>query len=380
MTRLVLAGIGLVAATGAATGFLFLSVEKASVRITVPARSVDASAVLHGATTGGQFKTERVEATRTETAQGSATGVAASPATYASGYVVFHYSCSNPSCTPNPAQAGREVCALNPSGPGAKCWSLLTAVTCFCGESVPVQARWPGPQFNSGAHTVNYMEWMNSTGESVDNPAPISGAANATSSPVVQQSDLDAVTRPLTDQVTVDLRSAFPPRKGNIRYLVDGSPSLNVSSDATAGARTGTFHVTVSGSLGATAFDEGDARALLAEALADTVPRGYKLVGPPVITDLTIQDSDANGNVTVTGRATGRLTTKLDAEALRSKLRGLDFVTARRTIEAVAPGSAVEILGDPMMLPWLPLNTDRISVVVVAHAVPSLRNIFGRPD
>ncbi|HEX2681061.1 MAG TPA: hypothetical protein VHQ03_07195 [Candidatus Dormibacteraeota bacterium] len=371
MRSFVLGITGLLAAAGAGTGFFVGTNETAHINIWIPANYLARAAEVHGSTMGGQFKTERVSLSRTETALGSATGVASTPATYAAGYVVFHYSCIGlPNCTPTPVQSGREVCAPNPSGYGAACYLLQSTVTCFCGESVAVRAAWPGVNFNTRAHTVNYIE-ANSTGETVDNPAPISGGANAASSPVVQQSDLDVVRSSLTSQLKADLRSAFRVKSRGWRYVVDSEPSIQLSGDVNVGAHNATFHVTASGTLGATAFLDADAMSLIGRSLDGTVPSGYQLTGPPVVTGYAVHDSNSRGDVTVTGTATGYVITSVSTDALRARLRGLDPASARRLIQSAAPGSVIEIRVDPVPAPWLPMTADRISIVIVAGLVPT---------
>ena len=369
-----LAAVVFLAAAGAENAYAFLFFgEAATVRITTPDSYVETTAAVRGAVTGGQFKTERVEVALTEHAQGAATGVTNTAATYATGYVVFNQSscpASNYYCPPAPAKPGYEACRINPAG-GAWCYVLQSAVTCYCGEKVPVRARGPGSTFNAPANSVNYVGWM-SPFLTVDNPAPITGGAGATSSPLVLQSDLDAARAALSSQLTADLQSALLEKVQNLHYIADANPVLTVSSDVGAGAHSSTFQVTASGTLGATAFADSDAKAVIANSLAARVPAGYQLSGAGQVDDYQIQTSDPQGNVTVTGRASGYVTPTASVKLLQSRLRGLDSGAARRLIETVAPGSAVEIRVGPVSVPWLPLNPDHIKIVVVeAQRVPT---------
>lgn len=361
-----LAAVVLVSAAGAGTVVAFLfSIETATIRITTPDSYVETTAAVHGALTGGEFKTERLQAALTESANGTATGVAQTTASYATGYVVFNSSYCLPStyCPPPPAKPGYEACRVNPAG-GAWCYILQSAVTCYCGERVPVRARGPGSTFNAPANSVNYVGCINPY-VTVDNPAPITGGADPSSSPVVQQSDLDTVRAALNSQLTADLQSALQQKARDLDYIADAAPALTVSSDVPAGAHNGTFRVTVAGTLGATAFADADAKALLANALVNRVPAGYKLNGPAQITDYQIQTSGSEGDVNVTGRARGYIIPKVSISSLRSRLRGLDSGAARRLIQTVAPGSAVDLGFAPAPAPWLPLNADHITIVIV---------------
>ena len=77
-----LAAVVLVAAAGAGSGIAMLSfIETATIRITTPDSYLETTAAEHGALTGGQFKTERLQVALTESAQGTATGVVQTAAT-----------------------------------------------------------------------------------------------------------------------------------------------------------------------------------------------------------------------------------------------------------------------------------------------------------
>ena len=358
-----LAAIALVLA-GALIGGFSVSLEAAAIKISVPARYIEATASAHGAPAGGQFATRRLEVQLTESVQGSATGVARTAATYASGYVVFTHSCAAiPTCPGAPAQPGYEVCSVNPAG-GAWCYVLQATVSCYCGEHVPVRARGPGSTFNKGPHTVTTLGWGDPW-VSVDNPAPISGGSDAYSSPIVQQSDLDAVRASLSAQVTDELNAAIQTKAQNLHYLADNSPSLSVSSDLAAGAHSSSFQVTISGSLGATAFADSDAMASLGKSLSAKVPPGYRLGAPPGLIDYRVADFNARGDVTVTADAVGLLLREISAQSLRPRLRGMTPGAAATVIQGLAPGSSIDIRLSPIAAPLLPLNPDRISIEIL---------------
>jgi hypothetical protein len=154
-----------------------------------------------------------------------------------------------------------------------------------------------------------------------------------------------------------------------LRYVSDSVPAVVVSSNVVAGARSGTFQVTESGTLGATAFRDADAQRLMERALSDQVPDGFRLGTTPEISDYKIQDSNEQGDVTVTGKASGSLVAKFSIDSLRSNLRGLDIAAARQAIDSVAPGSLVEIRLAPVLAPWLPLNAGHISISIVLRPV-----------
>ncbi len=370
MKNLILAAVALIVTASGGTGLYLTSVEEATVKISLPSWQLDSWATVHGAPTGGQFQTKRLHVELTETATGTASGTAVIGATYATGYVVFTKTPCPPAnyyCPPPPARPGYEVCRVNPAG-GAWCYVLQSSVTCYCGERVPVRARGPGSSFNAPANSVNYVGWVNPY-VTVDNPAPISGGAGPASYPVVEQADLDAAAARLRAQVIADLQSALQVDAQGLRYVSDSAPAVVVSSSVVAGARGETFQVTASGTLGATAFRDADAQRLIELPLSDQVPDGFRLGTTPAITDYQIQDSNQQGDVTVTGKASGSLVAKFSVDSLRSKLRGLDMAAAHHAIDSVAPGSLVEIRLAPVLAPWLPLNANHISISIVMRPV-----------
>jgi hypothetical protein len=151
--------------------------------------------------------------------------------------------------------------------------------------------------------------------------------------------------------------------------MVD-SPTIRTSSDFSAGGRSATFQMMASGSLTATAFADADARSVIAKMLDGEVPSGWRLIAPASIIDYALQAWTANGDVTITGSANGYVVRQVPTESLPMRLRGLNSHAAFEVIQDVARGSTVELRTAPMSAPWLPLNADHISVVVVP-AVPT---------
>jgi hypothetical protein len=327
---------------------------------------------VHGALNGGQFETQRLRVALTETMQGRASGVAKTPAKYATGFVVFNHTCF--SLLPNtPCQATPPVAAGNVvwNTKGTMTYVLLASVTCFCGESVPVRGYSPGSIGNAAAHTISLYVKPNgfTPFESADNPRQISGGIDATSAAVVMQSDLNAVRATLGARLNADLESALRTRSGELHYMVD-SPTIRTSSDFSAGGRSATFQMMASGSLTATAFADADARSVIAKMLDGEVPSGWRLIAPASIIDYALKAWTTNGDVTITGSANGYVVRQVPTESLPMRLRGLNSHAAFEVIQDVARGSTVELRTAPMSAPWLPLNADHISVVVVP-AVPT---------
>ena len=149
-----------------------------------------------------------------------------------------------------------------------------------------------------------------------------------------------------------------------MHVIADGPPAITVTPSVASGARTATFQVTGSGTLSATVFRDSEAQAVIAKSIEGWVPGGFRLNAAPVVTDYQVENSNAKGDVTVTGKATGYLVVNLSVDALRLQLRGLSAGAARDAIEAAAPGSRVEIRMSPLSAPLLPFDTARISISV----------------
>ena len=370
----VIAVIAIAAAGLAGSGFYLYRVESATVDISLPAWKLESWAEVHGATTGGQFRTQRAQVTLTATVTGTATGsVLVGAGQFATGYVVVNHHCTLPdmTCTVAAAPRGSVVCRTpslpNPPTTISACYVLEAAATCLCGERVPVRAQYSGSSWNTAAYTINLAVWNEPYGAAADvsNPAPITGGGDGTPVTAVSQSDIDSASASARSQLSVDLQSALLVAGGGLEHLIpDGAPQITVASSVAAGARTKTFQVTATGTLGATEFRDSDAAAQIAQGIDQWVPKGYRLNGAPVVIDYKVLSADEQGRVVVDGKAVDYLVPAFSLEVLRSRLRGATVASARALIETVAPGSQVDIRLGPAAMPVLPIDSARITVLI----------------
>lgn len=376
MKFVIAAGVALIALAGLlGSGGLFLfSVESATVDISLPAWRLDSWVEAHGAPSGGEFQTHRGQVTLTESVGGTATGsVLVGAGRYATGYVVLGQYCILPGMTcpqPYPALSGYQVCQPPNAGRLNICYVLQAGASCFCGERVPVRALGPGSGSNLPANRVTAVTWSEpyGTAVTVNNPAPISGGTDGTPSPMVTQADINAASASARAQVSADLLSTLLVEGGGLTHVIpDGTPQIAVTSNVVAGARTNTFQVTATGTLGATEFRDSDAQAVIAKGMNRWVPHGYRLNGGPVVTDYQVEDWNQQGNITVSGTATDYMVANFSIDALRSSLRGVSLAAARSLVEAAAPGSRVDIRLRPVASPMLPLDASRISISLALH-------------
>lgn len=366
------AAFAAIAIGGVSASAFTLGFEHATVTITPPTRYIDMRTTLHGALSGGDFQTQRLQVTLTETMQGRASGVASTPGRYATGSIVFNHTCAEIGTPPNVYCAPTQsVPAGTPiyTSTGLVSYVLQRTVSCFCGESIQVRATKPGVIGNTGAHTINlYGNRLAGVGgftpwESADNPAPIAGGADGTAYSVVQKADLDSATTILRSRLTADLAAALQTKAKDLHYVAD-LPVLAATTDHSAGAPVASFQVIATGSLTATAFADSDARSRIAAALATEVAPGWRQVGRPLITEYELVTSTSDGGVTVSGDASGYEARLVSTAGLATRLRGLAPDFARATAEAAAPGSSVDIQVSPASIPWLPMNADHIAIVV----------------
>jgi hypothetical protein len=347
----------------AALGSLMLT-ETASVKLTVPPQKLVAGATLSGSQTGGDLKTQHIEAAVTDTQVGTATTVSVA-AKYAVGEVVF--SCATSECPSTLTVPSGTLLATDRS------LGYFTqsdaAVTRTRQGKASVRATAAGASWNTARNTITVIN--NSSqfpiGLQVTNPAAVAGGADASSAQVIQQSDWDGVRAALAARVTDALDVALKAKAIQMSYIENGPPALTMSTDHKVGDMVGSFTMTMRGTVGATAFYNSEAISLIRAALEAKIPAGQQLTSDAVQITWHILQTSPNGDVTVSGTALGYVTPKLSIDALRGRIRGLSPADARRSLERTVPGSSVEIRISPVAVPWLPLVAEHISITVLVR-------------
>ncbi len=358
----------------AAAGGGLLYTETASVTLSVKPQSIEAIVALAGGQSGGSLPTQRFQAGVTERQRGTASTVQVGAA-HASGFVRFTYSCTTNCVNPEAVvPAGTVVTNARSFGYATQGDATINGST---GTAlVGVVATGLGASWNSAPETLTTIISYNRYGQdlTVTNPSAISGGADGRLTQVIQQSDYDVVRNALTVKVNNELGLAlFANAKGSL-YVGDSQVAYTVTSDHNVGDETPSFTVEVSGTIGATAFSESQANAILMAALKAKVPPGQELtkdrvqfifqgrqVGPN--SDVLITGTD----VLVTGKADGFVIPSLSPQSVRSQIKGLSLADAARSLQRTAPGSRVEIRVSPAASPWLPFIADHIAVTVVVE-------------
>jgi hypothetical protein len=350
--------VALVAALGS-----LLYVETASVKLSVPPARLVANVTLTGGQTSGDLKTQRIQATVTETRTGSASIVLVAPS-FATGRVVF--SCTR--CSTTTIDAGTIVSTAK-----GLLYATQSAATVTRSHpaTVAVQATSTGPSYNTASKTITVINDRSQFPSDlrVANNSAIKGGADVRTGQVIQQSDFDLVRNALATTVTAALVAALNTKTSQMTYAADAQPALNVTSDHKVGDQVGSFKVTMTGTLGATVFSDSDARSLILSAFRARIPAGQQLTADAVDITWQVQQSGPDGAVTVNGTAVGYFAPTVSTNALRTRLRGLTAADARKSIERAVPGSNVEIQISPIVVPFLPLIAEHITITVLVRPI-----------
>lgn len=351
-----------VALLAAALGSLVV-METATVKVSVPTSKVTASRTINAGPSGRELTTTRIQADVTDTQQG-ATSSSVVPATYATGNVEFWCS---PACPQQ--QTVTEGTLVNVDN-FVKQYRTLAAIKvgpqADAHVTVAVSALTAGVAGNTGGNTINKINGCSlpPCNLKATNPSAIIGGADASSIQVLQQSDLDSVRSLLTARVTQDLDAALSAQAGGLKFIPDGHPTTTTAADHKVGDKVATFTMTMTATLGAVAFSEVQADALLLATVNQKIPKGFRLTSDPIQTSYLVVHSSSNGDVTLTGSATGVALPSVTAAELKSRIKGMRVEAARQQLRLLAHGTMVDISVKPAV-PWLPVIQDHITVTII---------------
>jgi hypothetical protein len=343
-----------------------LYMETASVTLSVPPQRLEANVTLSGGQAGADLNTQHIQATVTETQAGTASAVQVGP-TFATGKVVF--SCTR--CASGVTVQVTEGTLVSNAQSFTYATQAAASVTRARSATVAVRATATGADSNTAKGTVTVIESSPNPNLRVTNPSAITGGTDVHTAQVVQQSDLDAVRATLAPTVTNALDVALKAKAVQMTYIVDGPPVLTETTDHKVGDQVNTFKMTMTGTIGATAFSDNDARALMRRALEAKVPSGQQLTDDPIAISWQVLRAGPNGAVTVNGTVAGYIAPTVSTSSLRLRIRGFSPAEARKLLERAVPGSTVEIQTSPASVPWLPLIAEHISITVVVQPAPA---------
>ena len=337
-------------------------VETAAVRVAAPPQRLETNVLIN-------VPARHVDA-EIRDSQLATTSMTKSPAQFASGQVTFTYRClPTPVCKPA-SYAGVPQGVVVATANNVRYATQAEARFGGPGETAnaPIKAIAPGAAANTGFHTITTMEGYPVPSQiTVDNQDPVTGGADPTVTQVIQQFDIDVVQRDLTSRIADKLDAALMGQVPGMDFLVDGPPSFDVHTDHVVGDAAPTFTMTITGKVGAVAFLESSAQALVRSALQPFVQPGYKLTSEPIQTSYQITQVITNGSATVRVAAITVALPTLSAQRLSTRLKGRTLLDAHNELQSEFPGSQVDISLKPFALPCLPLIADHIRPTLVVE-------------
>jgi hypothetical protein len=238
---------------------------------------------------------------------------------------------------------------------------------------VNVSAIKPGVAGNVGSDTIlGWQAFVDSQGQpnnpysclTVNNPSAIAGGLDASSKPVMTESDFDAgraqleqeLRQVLAQQLATNVQSGEKLSEtliyGAPQYNTDHAPGSNVPSF------TGTMTLSAEGDF----YVDADVQKAFQQYLSSRVPSDQQLLTEsPIQVDYRILNASKGGNLTFLGNATAFVAPLLDQKKILAQIVGRPLSAAKLYLEKL-PVRSVTIKEEPMTLPLMPLLGSRISM------------------
>lgn len=241
-----------------------------------------------------------------------------------------------------------------------------------------VTAQNAGPAGNVAAHAITRLPGsIQAAKVTVSNATATSGGSQTTTH-LITQSDLDAATADLTAQLNEEFNSKLTDsgQAPDLRLFPDtrqlGKPTFDpepatLANQPVSDQSKPTFELSVTASGTATAADMTVVRSLAETRLVRSIPAGRILV--PGSIDVRLGEGVASGSaVSVPVTAAARTIPKLDAETLKSAIKGRSADAVRRYLGQFGD---VSLSLSPDWLPNLPSYEFRIDLRIQDAPAPS---------
>ena len=358
--------IGAVAAVLLGLIAAIVLLPSATVVMSVSGAPLSADLQLSGSTdapsgVADRFVTQVVNATETQTASTQATGQQPVPAVAAQGEAVFTLTCFL--C--QGATLPRGLTVRTPDGKRYATQQTATISGPSGSTSVPIKAVAVGAVGNTDANTISTIEGNTHPDElKVNNPAAVSGGADARTATVVQQSDIDAAKQALLDQLNPKVEDDLNSKAKGAHLLPVGQPQVQLTTDHKVKDEASSFSVTISVTQGGLTFDNGAVQKLLQDALRRKVPAGQELTSDRIHTSYDVAQASPDGDLTLRGHADGFAVPIFSREQLRARLKGQSPSHARALLLGQPDVVDVIVRQQPFGLPWLPFFSSRITVQI----------------
>jgi hypothetical protein len=228
-----------------------------------------------------------------------------------------------------------------------------------------VSAVVPGVSGNVGKNTItSFVPNNNIACVAVDNSLPTGGGLDASSKPVMTESDFDAGRAQLEQELrqTLAQQLAANVQTGEklSETVIYGAPQFN--TDHQPGENVPSFSGTMTLTAEGDFYFDSDVQKAFQQYLSGRVPTDEQLLTEsPIQVDYRILSASRGGNLTFLGNATAFVAPLLDQKAILKQIVGRPLSAAKLYLERL-PVRSVTIKEQPMTLPLMPLLGNRISV------------------
>lgn len=351
---------GLVVLLAATATVLFL--PTATVTLAVSGTKLEQQVQLVGAPSaaGGssdRFQTRALEASASQSAQGTATGQKLVGANFATTEVTI----SNGRITDLTYPRTLEVCTSDDVR-----FQLDRDLPLARGKEGTVRVTASRPGVSSNVEAGRIIRFCDSSWRifgTVTNKVPASGGTDARTATVIEQHDIDTAKKALLDQLDPKVQNDLHARAPGLHFVPESLDlKQTVTTDRKAGDEADTFNITLAIAGRAAAFDDEAVRNLLGSALRRRVPPGKELTEDPIQVSYLVTSASGDGNVALDGVARAFVRPIFSAADIRARITGKSPQSARTQLRQFPNVVDVSVRGDPISLPWLPLFSSRINV------------------
>ena len=362
-----LIGAGALAIVGLLVAILYL--PSATATLFVEGTAVKQDITLLGApgTAAGSpdhFATQAVNASESQSLPGTATGSKSIPAQASVGQVTFTENCVF-LCDSGTTTIPTGTSVSTSDGKRYATTKAASVASPRGSATVPVKAVTPGPDGNTGAHTITTIDRNRDYNLTVDNAQATSGGADPRTATVIQQSDIDGIKDVYAKEAVLRITDQLKSKaQGQTLVMVGNGVAATATPDHNVGEEVSGFTVTITVEGKGVAFDEKVVKGMLKAALQRRVKQQGSQLTNDVKTTYDAIDVNADGHVTLNGHASGFYTPVFLETSIRSRLKGMSPSSARAFLQSLPKVKEGRITQSPFGLPWLPLFSSRISLKI----------------
>jgi hypothetical protein len=231
-----------------------------------------------------------------------------------------------------------------------------------------VSAVKPGVAGNVGSNTITTI--LGDNGQpttydlTVDNLQATGGGQDASSKPVMTESDFDAgraqLEQELRQTVAQQLATGLQSGEKLSETIIYAAPQFN--TDHQPGENVPSFNGTMTLTGEGDFYVDSEVQKAFQQYLATRVPTNEQLLTEsPIVVSYRVLSTAKGGNLTFVGNASAFVAPLLDEKKILSQIVGRPLSAAKIYLERL-PIKSVTIKESPMTLPLMPLLAGRISI------------------